>query len=177
MAELATIARPYAEALFRSAPEQNAAAIADQLDVLAQVVSDPQLRQFADHPNAQAEQVYSLIASVSKLSVRPRAEQLLRVVIDNGRLSAFGEIAGQFRTLVNARSAVFEARIHSAYALDDVQLADTVAALERRFGRKLQAAVEIDPSLIGGIRVVVGDEVLDTSIKARLAQMKVALTG
>ena len=52
-----------------------------------------------------------------------------------------------------------------------------VAALEKRFGRKLNARVEIEPELIGGIRVVVGDEVLDTSVKARLQQMKTALTA
>jgi F-type H+-transporting ATPase subunit delta len=52
-----------------------------------------------------------------------------------------------------------------------------VASLEKRFARKLKARVEVDPELIGGIRVVVGDEVLDTSVKARLEQMKVALTA
>jgi F-type H+-transporting ATPase subunit delta len=52
-----------------------------------------------------------------------------------------------------------------------------VATLERRFGRKLTAHVEIVPDLIGGIRVIVGDEVLDTSVKARLEQMKVALVA
>ena len=55
--------------------------------------------------------------------------------------------------------------------------AEVVATLERRFGRKLNASVEIDPELIGGIRAVVGDEVLDTSVKARLEQMKLALTA
>ena len=51
------------------------------------------------------------------------------------------------------------------------------AALEKRFGRKLQVTVQQEPELIGGIRVVVGDEVLDTSVKARLEQMKVALAA
>ena len=70
-----------------------------------------------------------------------------------------------------------DALIDSAFAIDDAQLADVVATLEKRFGRKLNASVEIEPELIGGIRVVVGDEVLDTSVKARLEQMKVALTA
>jgi len=67
--------------------------------------------------------------------------------------------------------------VYSAFAIDDAALADVVASLEKRFGRKLKARVEIDAELIGGIRVVVGDEVLDTSVKARLEQMKVALTA
>jgi F-type H+-transporting ATPase subunit delta len=177
MAELATIARPYAEALFRAASEAEASSLADQLDGIAQVAADPQVRQFADHPNAQADQVLTLVASVSQWVLWPQAERLLKVVIENGRLAALGEIASQFRSLVNGRLAVFEARIASAYPLDEAQLADTLAALERRFDRRLKPSVEIDPSLIGGIRVVVGDEVFDASIKARLEQMKMALAA
>ena len=102
---------------------------------------------------------------------------LLQTVIDNGRLARLPEIAAQFHALVNARSGVSDAIIYSAFEIDDAQLAEVLAALERRFGRKLNARVEIEPELIGGIRVVVGDEVLDTSVKARLEQMKVALTA
>jgi F-type H+-transporting ATPase subunit delta len=86
-------------------------------------------------------------------------------------------MAKQFRKLVNARGGVSDAIIQSAFPIDDAQLADVVATLERRFGRKLNARVEIEPELIGGIRAVVGDEVLDTSVKARLEQMKVALAA
>jgi len=72
---------------------------------------------------------------------------------------------------------VSQARIESAYPIDAAQLNEVVATLEKRFGRKLEAGVVVRPELIGGIRVVVGDEVLDTSVKARLEQMKVALTA
>jgi F-type H+-transporting ATPase subunit delta len=67
--------------------------------------------------------------------------------------------------------------IHSAFPIEGAALADVVASLEKRFGRKLNPRVNVDPELIGGVRVVVGDEVLDTSVKARLEQMKVALTA
>ena len=67
--------------------------------------------------------------------------------------------------------------IQSAFPIEAHQLADVQAALERRFGRKLNPSVVIEPELIGGIRVVVGDEVLDTSVRARLDQMKVALAS
>ena len=79
--------------------------------------------------------------------------------------------------LANAASGVSEAQIFSAYEISDAQLADLKASLEKRFGRKLEAHVQLEPSLIGGVRVVVGDEVLDTSVKARLERMKVALTA
>ncbi|MFN4116870.1 MAG: F0F1 ATP synthase subunit delta [Inhella sp.] len=174
MAELATIARPYAEALFKAGGD---AQTAQQLNALAAVAADAQLRQFADNPKAQPDQVYDLITSVANQLLSPAMQNFLRTVIDNGRLAALPEIAAQFHALVNARSGISDAAIYSAFPIDDTALAEMVAALERRFGRKLNPTVWIDPALIGGVRVVVGDEVLDTSVKARLEQMKVALTA
>jgi F-type H+-transporting ATPase subunit delta len=98
-------------------------------------------------------------------------------VIDNGRLAALPEIAAQYQALVNARSGVSDATIYSAFVIDLPKLSEVVSALERRFKRKLNPYVVVEPELIGGIRVVVGDEVLDTSVKARLEQMRVALTA
>ncbi|HWJ93410.1 MAG TPA: F0F1 ATP synthase subunit delta, partial [Telluria sp.] len=70
-----------------------------------------------------------------------------------------------------------DAVVYSAFPIAPAQLDEVNGVLERRFGRKLNVSVQEDPSLIGGIRVVVGDEVLDTSVRARLEQMKVALTA
>jgi F-type H+-transporting ATPase subunit delta len=67
--------------------------------------------------------------------------------------------------------------VYSAFPIDAASLAELATTLEKRFARKLNLTVELQPELIGGIRVVVGDEVLDTSVKARLEQMKVALTA
>jgi F-type H+-transporting ATPase subunit delta len=174
MAELATIARPYAEALFKAGGD---AAAAGQLSALAGVAADPQLLQFAGHPKADAAQVYDVIAGVAKATLAPTVQNLLKTVIDNGRLAALPEIAQQFHALVNAKSGVSDAEVYSAFPIDAAQLADVKAALEKRFGRKLDAKVTVAPELIGGIRVVVGDEVLDTSVKARLEAMKSALVA
>ncbi|HWH73691.1 MAG TPA: F0F1 ATP synthase subunit delta [Methylibium sp.] len=174
MAELATIARPYAEALFRAGGD---AAAAEQLAALAAVAADAQLLQFAANPKAESAQVFEVIAAVAKIPLSAPVQNLLRAVIDNGRLVALPSIAQQFHTLVNAKSGVSDATVYSAFPIDAAQLADVKAALERRFGRRLDAKVELDPELIGGIRVVVGDEVLDTSVKARLEAMKSALVA
>jgi F-type H+-transporting ATPase subunit delta len=179
MAEIATIARPYAEALFKAAGGQ-AAAIAGEVGALAGVAGDGQLRQFADNPRVGAELVFNVVSDVlgrKGVVLGQAVQNLLRAVLDNGRLAALPEIASQFHALVNAQTGVSDARIESAYAIDGPQLAEVVAALERRFGRRLNASVDVKPELIGGVRVVVGDEVLDTSVKARLEQMKTALTA
>lgn len=178
MAELATIARPYAEALFKSAGPTPGRELADQLDALAQVASLPQLRQFADDPRTPGATVVDVVIGALKaLVLAPTVRNLLRTVVDNNRLAALPEIAAQYRALINAQSGVSDAIVYSAFPIDGAQFADVVAALQKRFNRKLNATVQVEPALIGGIRVVVGDEVLDTSVKARLEQMRVALTA
>jgi F-type H+-transporting ATPase subunit delta len=152
MAELATIARPYAEALFKAGA---GAAEAEQVSALAAVAADAQLRQFADNPKVTSQQVFDLIGGVVKTPLAPKVQMFL----------------------VNAKSGVSDAIIESAYPIEAAQLADVKAALEKRFARKLNASVVVKPELIGGIRVVVGDEVLDTSVAARLQQMKTALVA
>jgi F-type H+-transporting ATPase subunit delta len=174
MAELATIARPYAEALFKAGA---GAAESEQLSALAAVAADARLRQFADDPKVRPQQVFDVMGQVVKVPLAPRVQSFLRTVLDNGRIAALPEIAAQFHALVNAKSGVSDATIESAYPIDAAQLADVTTALERRFARKLNASVVLKPELIGGIRVVVGDEVLDTSVAARLQQMKTALVA
>jgi F-type H+-transporting ATPase subunit delta len=176
MAEIATIARPYAEALFKAAGS-DAAGVAVWLDELAAVASNEQLRQFADNPNVTADQVYGVVTGVLKSALPKMAQNFLRTVIDNGRLTVLPEIAEQFRVLKNAQLGAFDATVFSAFDIDAAALADLSVVLEKRFGRKLNLQVQLQPDLIGGVRVVVGDEVLDTSVKARLEQMKMALTA
>jgi F-type H+-transporting ATPase subunit delta len=176
MAELATIARPYAEALFQ-ASSADLAGTSAWVDELAAIAGNPQLLQFADSPKVSAEQVFSLITGVMKTPLNDHAKNFLRAVIDNGRLAALPEVASQFRLLKNAVGGTSDAVVYSAFPVEGAALADVAAVLEKRFGRKLNVRVELEPALIGGIRVVVGDEVLDTSVKARLEQMKVALTA
>jgi F-type H+-transporting ATPase subunit delta len=176
MAEIATIARPYAEALFKASGADRGALVL-QVQALADVAANAQLLQFADDPRVEPTQVVELITSVLKTPLTDAAKNLLGAVIDNGRLSALPEIAAQYHALVNASSGVSDAAIHSAFPIEPAQLPEVVAVLEKRFKRKLNAHVVIEPELIGGIRVVVGDEVLDTSVRARLEQMRVALTA
>jgi F-type H+-transporting ATPase subunit delta len=176
MAELATIARPYAEALFKATSKDlNGAAV--WVDALSAVAQNAQLQQFADSPKASTDQVFDLIAGVAKIDLPDAAKNFLRIVIENGRLSALPEMATQFRALKNAQSGSSDAVVHSAFPIDGAALADLAVTLEKQFKRKLNLSVVLQPELIGGIRVVVGDEVLDTSVKARLEQMKVALTA
>ena len=176
MAELATIARPYAEALFKSARADLDAAAA-WLEPIADIAENAQLQQFASNPKVSDVQVFDVISGVAKVTLPDNARNFLRTVIDNGRLGVLPEIAQQYRALRNAVGGSSDATVFSAFPIEAAALAELGATLEKRFGRKLNLKVELEPALIGGIRVVVGDEVLDTSVRARLQQMRAALTA
>jgi F-type H+-transporting ATPase subunit delta len=175
MAELATIARPYAEALFKATPAAEANALLAQMQALAAVAGHADMQRFADNPKATATQVTGVLTGVTQMALDDKVVNLLHAVVDNGRLAALPEIALQFNALVKARSGTSDATVYSAFPIDHAQLADLIATLERRFDRKLNASVVVEPELIGGVRVAVGDEVLDTSVKARLDKMKLSL--
>ena len=179
MAELATIARPYAEALFSVAEGGDLAGWSALVQELGQVARLPELMSVASSPKVSRAQIVDLLLAAVKSPLKdaPQAKNFVRMLVDNHRLSLLPEIAVQFDELKNAREGAADALIVSAFPLQEAQLADVVASLERKFGRKLKPTVQVDASLIGGVRVTVGDEVLDTSVRARLADMRTALTA
>jgi F-type H+-transporting ATPase subunit delta len=177
MAELATIARPYAEAVFRVAKSGNLAAWSDLVSEMAQVASHPDVKAFANNPKLSDKQIVETFLSLLKSNVTPEAKNFVATLVENGRLSLLPEIGEQFHALKNAQEGAADAEITSAFDMSDAQVKDLVATLERKFGRKLNPSVTVDPSLIGGVRVAVGDEVLDTSVRAKLQKMHTALAS
>ena len=177
MAELATVARPYAEALFRVAQSGDMAAWSAATSELGQIGANPDVQAFAANPKVTAEQLADTIASLVKSPLNAEAKNFIAMLAENGRVTLLPEIAAQFAALKNANEGAADADIDSAFEISGDQLAQLVAVLEKKFGRKLNPTVTVDASLIGGVRVVVGDEVLDTSVRAKLQQMHVALAS
>jgi F-type H+-transporting ATPase subunit delta len=177
MAELATIARPYAEAVFRVAQPAKLNAWAEILSEMAQVAAVPAFHEIAGNPRFDRAQLTDIFLAALKVSMDAEAKNLFSMLIENGRLSLLPEIEQQFRELKNAFESTADAQIISAFPMTDDQVRDLVAALEKKFGRKLNASVNVDAALIGGVRVTVGDEVLDTSVSARLAHMQTVLAA
>lgn len=177
MAELATVARPYAEALFRVAQSGDMAAWSAIVSELAQVGANADVQAFAGNPNVKPDQLADTIASLVKSPLSPEAKNFIAMLAENGRINLLPEIGAQFAVLKNALVGAADAQVFSAFDMPDGQLNELVAILEKKFGRKLNPTVTVDPSLIGGVRVVVGDEVLDTSVRAKLQRMYVALAA
>ena len=177
MAEIATVARPYAEALFRVAQSGDMAAWSEVVSELTQLGEHADLQAFASNPSVTQAQLADTIAALVKTPLSVEAKNFIAMLIENRRMTLLPEIGAQFMVLKNAQEGAADAHIQSAFEMSQAQVAELLASLEKKFGRKLNPSVTVDPSLIGGVRVVVGDEVLDTSVRARLQQMHVALAS
>ena len=178
MADLATIARPYAEALFRSAKPADLASFAEQLEELAQIASNPDLLAVANDPKLAAADLLQILLSGMKTKPSDMVKNFVEVLTQNHRLLALPEISAQFTALKNAQEGEAEVVKTSAFPLQGEELKSLLSTLKKRFGgRELRPTVNVDPELIGGVCVQVGDEVLDTSVKARLVSMQAALSA
>ena len=177
MAELATIARPYAEALFRLAKEGNAlTAWAEKLAFIAAVYQDPQMQAAIGNPKVTANDVERLMLAICGERIDDTARNMIQLLVRNRRLAVLAQIREQFEKLKLEDEGKLDAKISSAFPLDDAQCNQVVNLLSSRFKRKINATVTVDPELIGGIKVEVGDKVWDASVRGRLQTMAVALT-
>lgn len=183
MAELSTIARPYAEALFAAARgnEGKGAGQAAQwtaaVDAIAALVADPQAAGSLANPALSDAQRFELITTLSGQSLPAPVVELLKLMIENGRLAVLPEVAAQFHALRNAAEGSADCVIESAFAISDADVTSLLAALSKKFPFKLKPEVRLNPQLIGGVRVTVGDRVLDSSVRARLDAMQARLTA
>lgn len=177
MAEPVTIARPYAEAAFRLAREQNALpAWSDALDLIAAVVADPQMAALIGAPQVGTAQLESIIIGVIGKQLSGEARNFVQVLAQNRRLALMPQIVELFGALRREHEGAMEATVVSALPVDDAQLKTLLAALEKKYGRKITARVELDPQLIGGLKIMVGDKVIDATVRGRLDAMAAALT-
>ena len=178
MAETATIARPYAEAVFGLADADGTLAKWSQmLARAAEIARNPDMLETMGNPGLTAGQLYGLFASLLGEVLFAESQNFIKVLIENRRLAVLPEIRGLFEELKNEREGVVEARIVSAFALDTASLEGLVADLQKRFGCSIQPSVSVDAELIGGVCVQVGDEVIDGSVRGKLAAMVAALKG
>jgi F-type H+-transporting ATPase subunit delta len=176
MAELATVARPYAEALFKASLDANSLGpVADALALVAAGARDEDMHAVLSNPKVSPQQKKELLATVAGDRLVPIVKSLIGILVDNHREVLIGSIDEQFEELKHAHERVLRARITSAQPLSDAQRDEIVAALEQRYGKKIEAELDVDSQLLGGARVQVGDQVINASVRDALAQMAAAL--
>lgn len=178
MAENVTLARPYAEAAFQLAKGAGVEAMAawsGALMHLAKAVSHPEMEECIGNPRLTPNQLTQLCIDVSGQTLTPEQQNFVQVLVENERLIVLPEISVLYDSLKHAQEGIRDAEITSAFALDDAALKNLVVDLGRKFGCQIQASVKVDPALIGGVRIAVGDEVIDASVRGKLSAMATAL--
>lgn len=175
MAENVTVARPYAEAAFELARSGGAlAAWQSALERMAVAAADTRMVECIADPRVSPAALAELFLGVAgELNAEQR--NFAAVLVDNRRLAVLPEISKLFGELKNAQEGTRDAVVSSAFPLNDSQLANLVADLERKFGCKIKATVELAPQLIGGVRIALGDQVIDASVRGKLNAMAVSL--
>jgi F-type H+-transporting ATPase subunit delta len=178
MADIATIARPYAEALFASATPNDVVPWAKQLEELSALFENGELLALVNNPNLSSADMVALIEKLLKSKPNEAFLNFLNLLANNHRLIVLPEISKQFSAMKNKSEGAAEAVITSAFPIEGNALNSLLTGLKKHFGGKdLRPTIVVDPELIGGVRVQVGDQVLDGSIKARLAQMQTNLSA
>jgi F-type H+-transporting ATPase subunit delta len=176
MAELTTIARPYAEAAFSLARERNALPQwSEMLRLAGAVVADPKVAEALDNPRLDVAAKESLLLSVCGDKLDGGGRNFIRVLVEADRIKILPTIQALFETLKDESDGVAKALIETAYPFTGNDLPELMAALERRFGKKIEATVVVNADLIGGARITVGDSVIDGTVQEQLRQMATQL--
>lgn len=175
MAENLTLARPYAKAVFELARDAGQLGPWQQaLARLARVAEDAQVRELVGNPKVSPEQLTQLFIGIAG-GLTETQKNFVRTLVDNERVLVLPEIHRLYRRLKNRHEGIKQAHVTSAFPLDEPLLKQLIAELEPRFQCKLEASVSVDPELIGGVRIAVGDEVIDASVRGKLEAMATAL--
>lgn len=178
MAESLTIARPYAEALFRVAQEEGALAKwSERLALLAEIMQSPDLHLLLEQPGFSRTQLGELLCQASQAKTGDTLTNFIGLLAENDRFVCLPEIATLFEKLRQDLEGICEAEIHSPFPLTEAQVKQLIPQLEAHFETRLLPHVVLAPELIGGIKAVVGDRVLDLSIRAKLDAMATALNN
>lgn len=181
MAEFATVARPYAKALFDLAVEKNQIeSWLGGLKELAWSVQQPQVAMLIEAAEVDTTQkANNLLELLSDNPAVQNAEfkNFVQVVAAEKRLPVLPEIYAQYQDLTLSHNHTKKATVYSAYPMSEGQFAKVLADCRQQFGSNLEATLEIAPELIGGVKVEVGDQVLDLSVQGKLKKLYATMTN
>lgn len=176
MAELITVARPYAEAVFRVAKdEQSLAQWGEALAWLSALLSDPAMLGVVTSPETTPALAEKLLADLLGAKGTASVKNLVAALAENRRLVLLPEIANQFEALKKQEEGMLAAEVTSAFPLSDAQATELAETLKSKYGKAVELSVSVDPALIGGVSIQIGDDVIDTSVRGKLQAMAVSL--
>lgn len=178
MAEISTIARPYAVAAFKLAKEKNALAKwSDMLMLASAVSSDAQLNAVIQDPKVDSGVLQDAFLKICGRKLDKHGQNLIKTLVEYGRLSILPAISSAFEELKADDEGLVDAKIVAAVKPTAAVTKEIVKKLEAKFGKKVSAEVIVDPEIIGGMKIIVGDSVIDASVKGQLQNLAYSLTA
>lgn len=178
MAEMQTLARPYARAVFELGRDQaTLARWSTELSAIAAVVADPGVAAVIGHPALSRAALADLMASALGSTLSAEALSFLAVLIDNRRLMLAPFVAERFEVLRHDHERTVDVDITTATEVVDAQRTELTNAIARKLDRKVTVSWATDESLIAGAVIRAGDTVIDGSVKGELEKLKAALAS
>jgi len=178
MAEISTIARPYAVAAYQLAKDTKSLdKWSEMLGLVSAVVSNPTMQSFVNDPKITADVLLTSILKVCGDKLTEQGQNLIKLLVEYGRMSILPAIAHAFEVLKAQDEGVLEARIIAAVKPSEAETKDLVNRLETKFGKKIDATVSVDPEIIGGFKIIVGDTVIDASVQGQLQNLAYTLSA
>jgi len=172
MAELATLARPYANAAFDVAKSDGELdRWSRMLALLAAAAANESVQILLSAPDVEEVQKAYRLTEICGPELNDRAKRFIQVLAGNKRLTLLPEIQEQFEALRAEEQATLDVTVQSAYPLSEAEQEKLKSALTRRFEREVSMVSEVDASLIGGAVIRAGDTVIDGSLRGRLAKL------
>jgi F-type H+-transporting ATPase subunit delta len=170
--EASTIARPYAEAVYRLSSEQGTQeGWSDLLAFYAVVLRDPAVVGVVSNPQLTRDRLAELMIDIGEGRLSLEGTNFIRLLADNRRLAVLPEISEQFERLRQESRGALAVEVATAYPLDAAQEQALAAALQARLDREITISSREDPELIGGVRIRAGDLVIDGSVQGQLQQL------
>ena len=176
MADLSTLARPYAKAVFELASESGK--LQDwsaQLAAIAGAVADPQLAQLIGHPALTKADLADIFGKALAKQLGKEAQAFLKLLVENGRLRSAGFVAGQYEQLRAEAESRVDVEITSAVAVEKGQQDTLAGAIKKRLNRDVAVQWHTEPALIAGAIIRAGDLVIDGSVRGELERLQTAL--
>ena len=171
---MSKIASTYAKALYDIALEENVLEeVKNDFNVIVSSIKEqPQFLNVLTLPKLDKEEKKQLIKSIFSSNTPQILVNFLMVLIDKDRINLLTEIMIAYNELVNQHFGILEGTVYSAVALSEGQLTELTYAFTKKLNQKVKLNVEIDPSLLGGYKVNLGNVVYDNSIKLQLKNLK-----
>ncbi|MGE0625115.1 MAG: F0F1 ATP synthase subunit delta [Pseudomonadales bacterium] len=172
MAELATLARPYANAVFEVAKAGNELDVwSRMLALLAAAVRNPTVQLLLADPEIEEEQKAYRLSAICGEELNERGRRFVQVLAANKRLALLPDVSELFEALRAEEQSTLDVKVISAYALSDAETEKLKSALARRFQREVNMTSDVDASLIGGAVIRAGDTVIDGSVRGKLSKL------